>query len=61
MENDICARIVNSFWEAYKADFGNAVREDAIQSNSQVSNLRVDMQGGSDLNNNISEVCIQDS
>lgn len=62
MENDICIKILDSFWRAYKADFANAIRESSVQSNSRVSSSRVDdLQDGSDLNNNVSAVCIQDS
>ena len=51
MDNDVCARLVDSFWQAYKNDFINALRLDAEQS----------MEDGSDLDNNVSEVRIQDS
>lgn len=51
MDNDVCAKLVDSFWQAYKNDFINALRLDAEQS----------MEDGSDLDNNLSEVRIQDS
>lgn len=51
MDNDVCARLVDSFWQAYKNDFMNALRLDAEQS----------MKDGSDSDNNVSEIRIQDS
>ncbi len=49
---DYFRRVVNSFWEAYRADFENAMRNDKEKSTEESED---------DLNNNASKIHIQDS
>lgn len=49
---DYFRRVVDSFWEAYRADFENAMRNDTEKSIEESED---------DLNNNASKIHIQDS